>query len=175
MGLLSGSIPWFTMMILHKKIKLLKHVDDTMAVFHTHAVAGTLGGLLTGFFANPKLCRLFYLVDNWEHYTGLAYAIHNGKASAGFKQMGIQILGVVFIVCLNIVTTSLICNVIKLIVPLRLSEEELSGGDDAVHGEEAYALWGDGEKFEKSLHNSVYGGEDVAVELKSKSTEISAV
>lgn len=173
MGLLSGSIPWFTMMILHKKIKLLKHVDDTMAVFHTHAVAGTLGGLLTGFFANPKLCRLFYLVPNWEHYTGLAYGIHNGKAGAGFKQMGIQILGVVFIVCLNVAVTSLICNVIKLIVPLKLSEEELNGGDDAVHGEEAYALWGDGEKFEKSLHNSVYGGEDVAVELKSKSTDIS--
>lgn len=160
MGVMSGCIPWFTMMVLHKKIWLLKQVDDTMAVFHTHAVAGSLGGILTGFFANPKLCRLFYLVPNWEHYIGLAYGIHNGNAKAGFKQMGIQLLGIVFIVKLNVVVTSLICLLIRLVVPLRMSEEELLGGDDAVHGEEAYALWGDGEKFEKSVLNSVYGAED---------------
>ncbi|KAK6141584.1 hypothetical protein DH2020_024685 [Rehmannia glutinosa] len=122
MGILSGSIPWFTMMVLHKKIWLLKQVDDTMAVFHTHAVAGTLGGLLTGFFANPKLSRLFYLVETWEHYIGLAYGIHGA-----------------------------------------VIEEEPSVGDD-VHGEEAYALWGDGEKFEKSVHNSVYGVEDLELQ-----------
>ncbi|KAL2238819.1 ammonium transporter 3 member 1-like [Sesamum indicum] len=173
MGLLSGSIPWFTMMVLHKKIRILKQVDDTMAVFHTHAVAGTLGGLLTGFFANPKLSRLFYLVDTWEHYIGLAYGIHAGRVGAGFKQMGIQILGVVFIIGLNVFVTSLICLFIRLVVPLKLSEEELNGGDDAVHGEEAYALWGDGEKFEKSVHNSVYGVEDV--ELKGKRKSESAV
>ncbi|KAL0435675.1 UNVERIFIED_CONTAM: Ammonium transporter 3 member 1 [Sesamum radiatum] len=173
MGLLSGSIPWFTMMVLHKKSRLLKQVDDTMAVFHTHAVAGTLGGLLTGFFANPKLSRLFYLVDTWQHYIGLAYGFHAGRVGAGFKQMGIQILGVVFIIGLNVVVTSLICLVIRIVVPLRMSEEELNGGDDAVHGEEAYALWGDGEKFEKSVHNSVYGVEDV--ELKGKRKSESAV
>ncbi|KAG8389287.1 hypothetical protein BUALT_Bualt02G0213200 [Buddleja alternifolia] len=169
MGLLSGSIPWFTMMVLHKKIWLLKQVDDTMAVFHTHAVAGTLGGLCTGFFANPKLSRLFYLVDTWQHYIGLAYGFNSGQTRAGFKQMGIQILGVVFIIGLNVITTSLICLLIRLIVPLRMSEEELAGGDEAVHGEEAYALWGDGEKFEKSVHNSVYGVDDPAVERKGKS------
>ncbi|KAK4382711.1 Ammonium transporter 3 member 1 [Sesamum angolense] len=173
MGLLSGSIPWFTMMVLHKKSRLLKQVDDTMAVFHTHAVAGILGGLLTGFFANPKLSRLFYLVDTWQHYIGLAYGFHAGRIGAGFKQMGIQILGVVFIIGLNVIVTSLICLLIRLVVPLRMSEEELKGGDDAVHGEEAYALWGDGEKFEKSVHNSVYGVEDV--ELKGKRKSESAV
>lgn len=25
-------------------------------------------------------------------------------------------------------------------------------GDDAVHGEEAYALWGDGEKYDSAKH-----------------------
>ncbi|CAI9781220.1 unnamed protein product [Fraxinus pennsylvanica] len=160
MGVMSGCIPWFTMMVLHKKIWLLKQVDDTMAVFHTHAVAGSLGGILTGFFANPKLSRLFYLVPNWERYIGLAYGFHDGRVKAGFKQMGIQLLGIVFIVGLNVVVTSLICLLIGLVVPLRMSEEELIGGDDAVHGEEAYALWGDGEKFERSVLNSVYGVED---------------
>ena len=48
---------------------------------------------------------------------------------------------------------------VGLVVPLRLSEEELQTGDDAIHGEEAYALWGDGEKerFANSKLNLTYG------------------
>nr|CAB3492532.1 unnamed protein product [Digitaria exilis] len=59
MGVLAGSIPWYTMMILHKRSRLLKHVDDTLGVIHTHGVAGLLGGLLTGLLADPTLCNLF--------------------------------------------------------------------------------------------------------------------
>ncbi|PQM40020.1 ammonium transporter 3 member 3-like [Prunus yedoensis var. nudiflora] len=159
MGVMSGSIPWYTMMVLHKKISILKHVDDTMAVFHTHAVAGSLGGILTGFFSHPKLCRIFYLVDE-DHYIGLAYGLHSGRVKAGFKQMGIQILGILFVIVVNVITTSIICLLLGRFIPLRLNEDELQIGDDAIHGEEAYALWGDGEKFDGSKHNSVYGLEE---------------
>ena len=78
---------------------------------------------------------------------------------AGFKQMGIQLLGILFVVSLNVFVTSIIWLLIRIVVPLRLSDEELQAGDDAIHGEEAYALWGDGEKYE-SRHNSVYGVEE---------------
>ncbi|KAI3876941.1 hypothetical protein MKX03_032486 [Papaver bracteatum] len=73
MGILSGSIPWFTMMVVHKKSELLQKVDDTMAVFHTHAIAGSLGGILTGLFAEPKLHRLFYTTE--AKYIGLFYGL----------------------------------------------------------------------------------------------------
>ncbi|KAG4915530.1 hypothetical protein JHK87_053087 [Glycine soja] len=43
MGVISGSIPWYTMMILHDKLPFLKQIDDPMAVFHTYDVAGALG------------------------------------------------------------------------------------------------------------------------------------
>ncbi|KAK7277602.1 hypothetical protein RJT34_22617 [Clitoria ternatea] len=145
MGMMSGSIPWYTMMVLHKEIKVLKHVDDTMAVFHTHAMAGCLGGILVGFFADPKLCRLFYQVQDWQYYTGLAYGILNGRAKEGFKQMGVQLLGIVFVILLNVTTTTIVCLLVRAIVPLRLHEDDLQVGDDAVHGEVAYALWGDGQ------------------------------
>ncbi|KAK1295797.1 Ammonium transporter 3 member 1 [Acorus calamus] len=135
MGLLSGSIPWYTMMVLHKKIQFLKYVDDTMAVFHTHAIAGSLGGILTGFFAKPKLNQLFY-TDPTNKFIGLLYGFSTGRPGAGFRQMGIQLTGILFVVAVNVV------------------------GDDAIHGEEAYALWGDGEKFETSKHNSVYDVEE---------------
>ncbi|KAI3993139.1 hypothetical protein MKX01_009882 [Papaver californicum] len=139
-GMMSGSIPWYTMMVLHKKIKLLKHVDDTMAVFHTHAVAGSLGGILTGFFAEPKLNRLFYAIDEWEKYTGLLYGFQMGRVKAGFRQMGLQIGGIVFIIVLNVISTSVICLLIRVIVPLRLSEEDM----------QLMLCGGDGEKFETS-------------------------
>ncbi|KAF5186825.1 Ammonium transporter [Thalictrum thalictroides] len=160
MGIMSGSIPWYTMMVLHKKVWVLKHVDDTMAIFHTHAIAGGLGGILTGFFAEPKLNRLFYAVDDWQKYIGLGYGIQTGRTTAGFRQMGVQLGGILFIIVLNVVMTSLICLFIRMMVPLRLSEEDLQVGDEAIHGEQAYALWGDGLKFENAKHNYVYDIEE---------------
>jgi ammonium transporter, Amt family len=154
MGVLSGSIPWYTMMVLHKKIKFLKHIDDTLAIFHTHAVAGTLGGLLTGIFAEPNLNRLFFGDD--PKFVGLIYGIKNGRITAGFHQIGMQIAAMTFIMVLNVVITTIICLGIKLLVPLRLSVEEMAIGDDTVHGEDAYAVWGEGETFEQSMHGNQY-------------------
>ncbi|PON92957.1 Ammonium transporter [Trema orientale] len=150
MGLLSGSIPWFTMMVVHKRWKLLQTVDDTMAVLHTHAVAGTLGGILTGLFAEPKLDNMFY--GTYGRYVGLFYGFHMGDAKTGFRQLGLQIYGVVFVVVVNVIVTSLVCVAVGFIVPLRMSDEDLEIGDEAAHGEEAYAIWGQGEKEASSTN-----------------------
>lgn len=149
MGVCSGSIPWFTMMVVHKKFELLQKVDDTMAVFHTHAVAGSLGGILTGLFAEPRLNRIFF-TGNIEKYIGLFYGFRTGRVQAGFRQIGVQLLGIVFIITLNVVMTSLICLAVQFVVPLRMSEEDMEIGDEAVHGEEAYSLWEDGN--DSSVH-----------------------
>ncbi|KAI4378567.1 hypothetical protein MLD38_016026 [Melastoma candidum] len=140
MGIFSGSIPWYTMMVLHEKIGLSKQVDDTTAIFHTHAVAGSLGAILTGFFAHPKLCHFFYQASEWELYVGLAYAVHSGQYKAGVKQMGVQLLGIIFVVLVNIIMTSLVCLLVRFAVPLRLTEDELQIGDNAIHYEEAHVL-----------------------------------
>ncbi|KAJ7570994.1 hypothetical protein O6H91_01G144100 [Diphasiastrum complanatum] len=144
MGIASGSIPWFTMMVVHKRFSLFQNIDDTLGVFHTHAVAGLLGGLLTGVFAEPTLCSFFVVVTNSR---GAIYG------SGGGQQLGRQLVGGLFIIGWNIVVTSLILFVIQLFVPLRMPDDQLIIGDDAVHGEEAYALWGDGEKFDITQHN----------------------
>jgi Amt family ammonium transporter len=144
MGMLSGSIPWYTMMVLHKRSKILQQVDDTLGVFHTHAVAGSLGGICAGLFAQPNLANYFVARLNER---GAFYGGH-----AGGRQLGKQLCGALFIIGWNLVVTSIILNVIRLIVPLRMSEEDLIIGDDAVHGEEAYALWGDGEKYDITKH-----------------------
>ncbi|CAN1122250.1 Ammonium transporter 2 member 3 [Linum perenne] len=147
MGVLSGSIPWYTMMVLHKRWTFFQTVDDTLAVFHTHAVAGVMGGILSGLFAKPKLLRIMYPSSTYG--TGLFYSLSDGRNTDGLKQMGCQLAGAGFITLWNVVMTSLICIVIGKIINLRMKEEDLEIGDDAVHGEEAYALWGDEETMLK--------------------------
>ena len=147
MGILAGSVPWFTMMVVHKKSKILQKVDDTLGVFHTHAVAGTLGGLLVGLFAEPTLSSYFLPVQNSRG------GFYGGKA--GGEQFGKQLVGALFIIGWNVVSTTIILLLIKMIVPLRMTDDELLIGDDAAHGEEAYALWGDGEKFDDTQHSHI--------------------
>jgi Amt family ammonium transporter len=47
------------MNILGHRFKIFKTVDDTLGVFHTHLVAGWLGGFLVGIFATEEACLAF--------------------------------------------------------------------------------------------------------------------
>lgn len=116
-----------------------------MGVFHTHAVAGLLGALLTGLLAEPALCRLILPVTNSRG------AFYGGS---GGVQLLKQLVAALFVIGWNLVSTTIILLVIQLFMPLRMSDEQLAIGDDAVHGEEAYALWGDGEKYDPTRHGS---------------------
>lgn len=130
-------------------------IDDTLGVFHTHAVAGLLGAILTGLLAEPQLCELILPVP---HTRGAFYGGNGGI------QLLKQFVGAGFVATWNIVVTTLILLGIRLFMPLRMPEEQLVIGDDAVHGEEAYALWGDGEKYDPRKHGSLSSSyaEDIA-------------
>ncbi|XP_058214637.1 ammonium transporter 3 member 3-like [Rhododendron vialii] len=143
MGIASGTVPWYTMMVLSRKLSLLQKVDDTLGVLHTHAVAGILGGALTGLFAHPDLSSLFLAVPNSNG------AFYGGNGGVQFLK---QLAGAAFIIGWNVVATSIILVVIRVVIPLRMSEEELRIGDDAAHGEEAYSLAGQGQR-EKFSNN----------------------
>ncbi|GKB65717.1 ammonium transporter 2 [Tanacetum coccineum] len=151
-GVLAGSVPWYTMMILHKKSALLQKVDDTLGVFHTHAVAGLMGGLLTGLLAEPTLCNILLPVTGQR---GAFYGENGGK------QFLKQIVAALFVIGWNLVSTTIILLVIKIFMPLRMPDHELMIGDDAVHGEEAYALWGDGEKYDPDRHGAIFGAPEL--------------
>jgi Amt family ammonium transporter len=114
-------------------------VDDTLSVFSTHGVAGLTGGLLVGILANPGMLQ--YIGTDKEapgvNVTGLLYG--------NPQQLLLQIYGAAFIIVLNAIATFIILRVIGLIVPLRMDEATLKVGDDAVHGETAYAIGAEGE------------------------------
>ncbi|GFY93860.1 ammonium transporter 2 [Actinidia rufa] len=119
MGILSGSVPWFSMMIVHKRLPWLQKIDDT------------LGGI----------------------------------------QFLKQIVGGGFVIGWNLVVTSIICVLIQFVIPLRMSDEQLRIGDDAVHGEEAYALWGDGEKYDSTKHG-FYSDDTIHHKTSSGATQV---
>lgn len=140
-GICSGTIPWISMNVAGKKLKLFTvYVDDTLGITHTHMVAGFLGGFLVGIFATPQGSYAFALT-NW-----------GGAISGNGKQVWLQIVGGLFIIGWNLVWTSLILNFIKYVlrIPLRYPDELLLIGDDALHGEEAYCFFDNYEGLEPS-------------------------
>jgi Amt family ammonium transporter len=137
-GVVAGIIPWLAMNKLQKTSFMMK-VDDTLSVLSTHGVAGLTGGLMTGILANPDM--LLYIGTDKEapgvNVTGLLY----GNA----PQLLLQAEGAAFIIVYNVIMTFIILKVISFIVPLRMDEATLKVGDDAVHGETAYAIGVEGE------------------------------
>ncbi|KAF3448063.1 hypothetical protein FNV43_RR08771 [Rhamnella rubrinervis] len=159
MGILSGSIPWYTMMCLSRQVPLLQQVDDTLGVFHTHAVAGTLGGALTGLFAHPDLSSMFLAVPNSKG------AFYHGRGGVLFLK---QLVGAMFIIGWNVLVTSIILLVIKVVIPLRMTEEELRVGDNAAHGEEAYALAGKGQREQSTEYSMKQNDAEKSTEYSMK-------
>jgi Amt family ammonium transporter len=133
-GIVAGIIPWFSMNRLQKTSFMMK-VDDTLGVFSTHGIAGLCGGRLVGILANPAM--LEYIGTDKEapgvSVTGLLFG------DTGY-QLLLQLEGAAFIIAYNAIATFIILKVISIIVPLRMDEATLLVGDDAVHGETAYAL-----------------------------------
>jgi len=137
-GVCAGIIPWVSMNWF-QKTKLMMKVDDTLSVFSTHGIAGLTGGLLVGVLANPAM--LMYIGTDKEapgfSVTGLLYG--------NFQQLVLQAEGAAFIIVYNLIATFIILKVISIFVPLRMDEATLKVGDDAVHGETAYAIGAEGE------------------------------
>jgi ammonium transporter, Amt family len=137
-GVCAGIIPWLSMNKFQKTSFMMK-IDDTLSVFSTHGIAGLMGGILVGVFANPDMLQ--YIGTDKEapgvSVTGLLY----GNAA----QVLTQCEGALFIIVYNVIATFIILKVIGFIVPLRMDEATLKVGDDAVHGETAYAIGTEGE------------------------------
>ncbi|KAJ1547847.1 hypothetical protein HK405_004790 [Cladochytrium tenue] len=148
-GLVSGSIPWVSMNVAGKKWKLFEYVDDCLGVVHTHAVAGFLGGILTGIFSTTEGCAAFACLNP------------GGAINGNGRQVYLQLIGALFIIGWNLFWTPLLLWLISFVVPLRMSDEMLEVGDDAAHGEEAYALFGDGQKALEAQHLLPLSASDV--------------
>jgi len=119
-GLLAGIIPFFAVAYLKPKLGY----DDALDAFGIHGVAGTIGAILTGIFANPAIN---------EAGKGLLY----GNPS----QLLIQLIAVGVTIVYVAIATAIILFIIKALVGLRVEpDNEVSGLDESQHGEKAYNL-----------------------------------
>jgi Amt family ammonium transporter len=119
-GIVAGIVPYFVV----AKLKPRLGYDDTLDAFGIHGIAGTLGALLTGLFADP--------------------AINEAGKGAFFgnpNQFLIQLLTVgVTIVYVSIISL-FVFLIIRLLSGLRVDRnDELIGLDESQHGEKAYNL-----------------------------------
>jgi Amt family ammonium transporter len=145
-GLIGTTIVYFALNYL-SRIRPFRKVDDTLGVIYTHGFAGLAGGLMVGIFANPKMVI----------YPGCGTAITKGSADcvgatgttaditpfAGLIHGSATLLkeqayAGAWVICFCAIGTFILLKLIGLVLPLRMTEDDMEEGDLAVHGHEVY-------------------------------------
>jgi Amt family ammonium transporter len=129
-ALIIGLIAGFVCLWGVNGLKKLLGADDSLDVFGVHGVGGITGALLTGVFASPSLggtgiCD--YVANTCGGYPGIG------------TQVWIQLQGVLTTIVWSGVVAFAAFFIVKMVVGLRVSEEEEREGLDITsHGETAY-------------------------------------
>jgi len=119
-----AAVPSYLALIWRAKSSL----DDSLDVVAAHGVGGTVGALLTGVFATKSL-------------NGVADGLLYGNPA----QLGVQAIAVLAAIVYSGGMTFVLLKLISLVLPLRASaEDEGTGLDLSLHGEEAYLHEGSG-------------------------------
>ncbi len=119
-GVAAGVIPYFMVAVVKHKLGY----DDALDVFGIHGIAGILGAILTGIFADPSIN---------EAGKGLLYG-NPGQVITQLVAVGVTIV-------YDAVMTLIILMVVKALVGLRVNgDEEVVGLDKSQHGENAYNI-----------------------------------
>ena len=126
-GLVSGLLVVFGVWLLDYKLR----IDDPVGAVAVHFMNGIWGTIAVGLFATdsaPAFARAISGGANQIAGKGLFYG-------GGFKQLGIQLFGMLCTAAWTAVTITIAFLVIKKIFGLRVSEEEeITGLDVTEHG-----------------------------------------
>jgi len=118
------------------QIRAKTSLDDSLDVVAAHGVGGTVGALLTGVFAQKAL-------------NGVADGVLFGNP----KQFLIQGVAVLAAIVYSGVMSFVLLKVIGAVLPLRADDnEQATGLDLAMHGEEAYIQGGGFDTVQASAH-----------------------
>jgi Amt family ammonium transporter len=105
--------------------------DDSLDAFGVHGAGGTLGAILTGFFAASAINPIFK--DARGHTLG------SGAVDGNWHQILNQLMGVGIAIVLSVIGTLALLKVVDLVIGLRMNvEAEREGMDVTQHGEEGY-------------------------------------
>jgi len=119
-GIVVSPICYFTMNVVKKHFGY----DDALDAFGCHGIGGMWGGIATGIFADSS-------INGAARWNGLIFG--------DWHLFAAQLLSIVVTVAVAVIGTVLCASLVKLFVPLRVSEqEEKIGLDITQHGENAY-------------------------------------
>jgi Amt family ammonium transporter len=125
-GLIASSIVYVAYNYL-SRLRPFRNVDDTLGVVYTHGFAGLVGGLLVGLFADSKMIV----------YIGLGNT-SSFSATGGMHLLKWQAIAAVWVILFTGTATFVLLKLVGLVIPLRMTDQDMETGDLAVHGHEVY-------------------------------------
>jgi Amt family ammonium transporter len=142
-GAIATVVVWFAWNFL-SKVKPFSKVDDALGVIYTHGIAGLLGGLLLGIFADPGMIQFPCGPVN-PPATGAAlqscvpFSVNGLLYTGSAHQLWEQFRAAVWVILWSALVTFILMKLIGLVLRgARYSDEVLEVGDLAIHGEEAF-------------------------------------
>ena len=119
-GALVSPICYFSMSVIKRHFGY----DDALDAFGCHGVGGIWGGIATGIFANTS-------INGAARWNGLVFG--------DFHLFAAQIISILITIAFAVVGTFICASIVKLFIPLRVTEQdEKIGLDITQHGENAY-------------------------------------
>ena len=136
-GAVSGVLVIFGVWLLDNKL----HVDDPVGAVAVHCVNGIWGTISVGLFATSSAPAFARAIGDGVNFGSNQIAGEGLFYGGGFKQLGIQLLGMGSTALWTAVTITIAFFIIKKTLGLRVSrEEEMEGLDVKEHGlQSAYA------------------------------------
>jgi Amt family ammonium transporter len=134
-GIISSTIVYFAYYYL-SRVRPFRNVDDTLGVIYTHGIAGLVGGLLVGVFADAKIVEYFGLGTGKNATSNLPG--FNGIIHGSGTLLKWQAITAVWVILFSGIGTYILLKLVGLFVPLRMTEADMEEGDIAVHGHEVY-------------------------------------
>ncbi|HET6793276.1 MAG TPA: ammonium transporter [Acidimicrobiales bacterium] len=151
-GLIATVAVWLAWNFL-SKIRPFSRVDDALGVIYTHGIAGFLGGLMLGLFADPNMiqygCGTLNSAGQVVNTSNASYlattksctplSVSGLMYTGSFHQLWEQFRAAVWVILWSAVVTFILLKIIGLILRgARYKDDILEVGDLAVHDEEAF-------------------------------------
>jgi Amt family ammonium transporter len=131
MGVIASTLVYFALNYL-SRMRPFRNVDDTLGVIYTHGMAGLLGGLMVGIFADPNM--IVYIGQGKTPSISAGGLIDTGS----FTLLKWQALAGLWVIVFSAIATFILLKLVGLFIPLRMAEENMEIGDTAEHGHEVY-------------------------------------
>jgi Amt family ammonium transporter len=126
-GAIAGVFCYFMVV----KVKAIFGYDDSLDAFGVHGAGGTLGAILTGFFASSTINPIFK--------DAKGNTLPSGAIEGNWHQVLNQLVGVGLAWVISIVGTLVLLKLVDVVIGLRVTvDQEREGLDITQHGEEGY-------------------------------------